>query len=102
MIGVIARIRVIPGMERSFEEICQQLTAKVKQHEPGCLLYQVCRSNDDRGLYVTMERYVDAKALKLHQEASYIVETEPLHSKYFAEQPTIEYLDLLPVASLSR
>ncbi|MEH6519376.1 MAG: antibiotic biosynthesis monooxygenase family protein [Halioglobus sp.] len=92
MIGVVARIKVTPGKEHGFEEICAQLTAQVLEHEPGCLLYSVCRSQGQEGLYVTMEQYVDMDALEKHQTASYIVETEPLHAEYFAETPTIEYL----------
>jgi quinol monooxygenase YgiN len=42
-----------------------------------------------------MEQYVDAEALERHRNASYILETAPLHAEYFAEPPTLQYLDVL-------
>lgn len=96
MIGVVARIKVVEGKEQAFENIVRELVAKVRENEAGCLMYSVNRSQSEAGVYITMERYVDREALETHQSASYILDTKPLHAEFFAEQPTIEYLDPLP------
>ena len=95
MIGVIARMRIIPGQEEEFENICLSLVEKVRANEPGCVLYAVNKVQGSQGDYVTVEQYVDEPALEAHRNAPYITETAPLHSRFFAEPPEIEYLNVL-------
>ena len=39
MIGVVATLRIKPGMEKNFEVVAKELVAKVRANEPGCVLY---------------------------------------------------------------
>ena len=39
MLGVVATIKVKPGMEKEFETVAKELVAKVNANEPGCKLY---------------------------------------------------------------
>jgi hypothetical protein len=44
MLGVVATLKVKPGMEREFEAVAKELVAKVNANEPGCRLYALHRS----------------------------------------------------------
>ena len=88
-------MHLIAGREAEFEAICLALVEKVRSNEPGCLLYAVNRVRGASGEYVTVEQYADAAALDAHRTASYITETAPLHARFFAAPPSIEYLDIL-------
>jgi quinol monooxygenase YgiN len=46
----------------------QEMAPLVKQHEPGCPVYQVARSHDDPDLLLLCEHYVDEAALQAHRE----------------------------------
>jgi quinol monooxygenase YgiN len=56
MLGVVATIKVKPGMEKEFEAVAKELVAKVNANEPGCKLYAL-HKNEAAGTYVFMERY---------------------------------------------
>ena len=46
MLGVVATLRVKPGMEKEFEAVARELVAKVNANEPGCKLYALHHSRD--------------------------------------------------------
>ena len=73
MIGIVATIKVKPGMEKEFEAVAKELVAKVNANEPGCKLYTVCRGEAPRS-YVFMERYVDQAAGDHHRSTDYFKE----------------------------
>jgi quinol monooxygenase YgiN len=66
MLGIVATLKVKPGMEREFEAVAKELVAKVKANEPGCTLYALHR-DEAAGTYVFMERYVDQAAVDAHR-----------------------------------
>jgi quinol monooxygenase YgiN len=66
MLGVVATIKVKPGLEREFEAVAKELVAKVNASEPGCTLYALHRA-EAPGTYVFMERYVDQAAVDAHR-----------------------------------
>lgn len=74
MLGIVATLRVKPGMEKEFEAVAKELVAKVRANEPGCALYALHR-RDDGGeppsTYVFMERYVDQAAVDAHRATEY-------------------------------
>ena len=74
MLGVVATIRVKPGMEKDFEAVALELVRKVNANESGCKLYSLHR-RDDGGetpaTYVFMERYVDQAAVDAHRATDY-------------------------------
>ena len=43
MLGIVATLRVKPGMEKEFEAVATELVAKVRANEPGCALYALHR-----------------------------------------------------------
>ena len=70
MIGVVATLKVKPGSEPAFEAVATELVAKVRTHEPGCLLYALHKT-DTAGTYVFMERYRDQAAVDAHRASDH-------------------------------
>ena len=66
MLGIVATIKVKPGMDKEFEAVARELVAKVNAGEPGCTLYALHRA-DAPGTYVFMERYRDQAAVDAHR-----------------------------------
>jgi quinol monooxygenase YgiN len=66
MRGVVATIKVKPGMEKEFEAVAKELVAKVNANEPGCKLYAL-HVGEAPHTYVFMERYVDQAAVEAHR-----------------------------------
>ena len=70
MLGVVATIKVKPGMEKEFEVVAKELVAKVNANEPGCTLYAL-HHGEAPATYVFMERYVDQAAVDAHRATEY-------------------------------
>jgi quinol monooxygenase YgiN len=70
MLGVVATIKVKPGMEPQFEAVARELVAKVNANEPGCRLYVLHRAEAPQ-TYVFMERYADQAAVEAHRATDY-------------------------------
>jgi quinol monooxygenase YgiN len=70
MLGIIATLRVKPGMEQAFEAVAKELVAKVNANEPGCALYALHHA-EAPSTYVFMERYVDQSAVEAHRATDY-------------------------------
>ena len=66
MLGVVATLKVKPGMEKQFEAVAKELVAKVNANEPGCKLYAL-HQGEAAHTYVFMERYVDQAAVEAHR-----------------------------------
>ncbi len=71
MLGIVATLKVKPGMESEFEAVARQLVEKVRAHEPGCTLYVLYRAETE-GTYVFMERYVDEVAFEAHRKTEHM------------------------------
>ncbi len=70
MLGIVATIKVKPGMEQQFEAVAKELVAKVNASEPGCRLYALHRAEAPL-TYVFMERYADKAAVEAHRGSDY-------------------------------
>ena len=70
MLGVVATIKVKPGMESQFEAVAKELVAKVNSSEPGCKLYAL-HQGEAPLTYVFMERYADQAAVDAHRGTDY-------------------------------
>jgi quinol monooxygenase YgiN len=70
MIGIVATLRIKPGMEKEFEAVAKELVAKVQANEPGCVLYAL-HHGEAPHTYVFMERYRDQAAVDAHRATEY-------------------------------
>lgn len=69
MRAIVAKIKVKEGQEADFETVAAGLV-ETSRREPGCLAYDLWRS-DDAGEYVFIERYVDEDAARAHVKSDH-------------------------------
>jgi quinol monooxygenase YgiN len=91
MIAVIARLTVKEGQEAQFEQIMTELAAQVRAQEPGCKLYQLCKSSAARE-YVMLERYADQAALDAHASTAHFRDGMGALRGVLEGRPAIEFL----------
>jgi quinol monooxygenase YgiN len=88
MLGVVATLKVKPGMEHEFETAAKELVAKVNANEPGCKLYAL-HHTDTPGTYVFMERYVDQAAVDAHRATDYFKALGRKMGEYMDGRPDV-------------
>ncbi len=93
MIGVVATIQVKQGQEAEFEQVFKEMTAQVKAHEPGNLMYQLTRSRADPLTYKVLEMYADDDALKAHSSSDHYKAGGRKLRDLVAAPPAVEVLD---------
>jgi quinol monooxygenase YgiN len=74
MIVLVAKYTVQPGKQDEVIAALQRMAPLVKQHEPGCHLYQVSRSQDNPDLLMLYELYADEAAVQAHRETPHFKE----------------------------
>ncbi len=91
MIAIIATIKTKPGAGAQFEAVAKDLMAQVHANEPGCKLYQLCKS-DEADTYVFMERYVDQAAVETHRGTAHFKELGRKMGEFMAGRPDVKIL----------
>lgn len=69
MIGVTAKLNVKSEAAEEFEGVFLDLMDAVKANEPGCLMYQLCKDDDDD--YWVLELYESEEALAAHGQSDH-------------------------------
>jgi len=78
-VGVVAELKVKPGMGAQFEELFQELNSFVQTEEPGTLFYQICKKDSET--YVVLELYKDRAAVDSHSSSKFTFQcTVPIYS----------------------
>jgi quinol monooxygenase YgiN len=95
VIAVTARLRAKRGEEDRLERVLRELAQKVRGAEPGCVLYQVARSQHDRQLYLLIERYTDEEALAAHANSEHNRDATPALMESLEERPEISLFEEL-------
>ena len=92
MIGGLKIVVVKSEREQEFESLFAELRGKMRETEPGCLLYSLLKSRANPRAYIVHEQYRDQAALDVHEASA--------HGKiYFPkirailESITVEYFD---------
>ncbi len=93
MIGVVATMKIKDGSTADFETAFADLAAKVKANEPGCVIYQLCKSRTDPHTYKVLELYASDEALKAHGTSDHFKAAGPSLGAVLAGRPEVEYLD---------
>jgi quinol monooxygenase YgiN len=88
MLGVVATLKVKPGMEAEFEKVATELVAKVNANEKGCKLYALHKA-DTPGTYVFMERYTDQAAVDAHRATDYFKALGRKMGEYMEGRPEV-------------
>ena len=93
-VGYFATFKVQEGKEPQFESLILDLTAKVRELEPGAVFYAPYRGSEP-GVYHFMERYEDERARGAHAKA------EEIRAIFGQAMPLLrEPLDLVRVSAL--
>jgi quinol monooxygenase YgiN len=88
MLGVVATLKVKPGMEKEFEAVAKDLVAKVNANEPGCTLYAL-HHGETPGTYVFMERYADQAAVEAHRATEHFKSLGRKMGEYMDGRPEV-------------
>lgn len=92
MIAGLKTITVTLGQEAEFERLFAELCARMRLHEPDCLLYSLHRSRTDSQAYIVQEQYRDEAALRVHEASAHGAEYFPKIRALLAAI-TVEYFD---------
>lgn len=68
MIILVATYTCKPGLGDAVEEALRRMAPLVRRDEPGCLLYQCCRSQENPDVFLLFEQYESHAALAAHRE----------------------------------
>jgi quinol monooxygenase YgiN len=93
MIGVVAVLRVQDGKGEDLEAVFKELAAKVRENEPGNLMYQLTKSRTEANTYKVLELYKDQDALTHHGQTDYFKDLGRKMGPSMAGRPEIELLD---------
>jgi quinol monooxygenase YgiN len=93
MIGIVATLKVQEGKGPDFEAVFRELTAKVRAHEPGNIVYQLTKSRTDADTYKVLELYHDQAALTAHGQTDHFKDLGRKMGAFMAGRPEVEYLD---------
>ena len=79
MIVLVAKYYAKPGNVGTVIEKLREMSELVKAHEPGCVLYQISRSQENPNFLLLYEQYVDQAAVDAHRATphfqTYILDT---------------------------
>ncbi|WP_409465965.1 putative quinol monooxygenase [Amycolatopsis sp. GA6-003] len=70
---VVADVSSSPENAEEFGQVLHEFAAACRE-EPGCLSYEVFRSDETPGRYVSIEKYADDAAFKAHRESDHFRE----------------------------
>jgi quinol monooxygenase YgiN len=93
MVGIISRLKVKQGYEAAFEDVLQSLAASVRANEQGNLVYQLCKTPNDRSLYVMIELYSSDDAYAVHRVSAHLQAARAKLSELLTGAPVIEQYD---------
>ncbi|MBV9789958.1 MAG: antibiotic biosynthesis monooxygenase [Chloroflexi bacterium] len=74
MIVLAAHYQGKSGQGDAIEAALRRMAPLVKEHEPGCTLYQAARSQEHPDQFLLYEHYVDEAALLAHRETAHFKE----------------------------
>jgi len=73
MIGIVARLQVKPDRAEEFAAQTVALTKVVAANEPGCVFYDLYRT-DDPAAFVALELYENQADLDAHRASAHVAE----------------------------
>ncbi|HEY5657517.1 MAG TPA: putative quinol monooxygenase [Myxococcota bacterium] len=95
MIAVTALLRAKRGAEDELARVLRELTRRVRESEPRCLLYQAAQSQHERQLYLVFERYADEEALAAHANSAHVRDATPALMACLEDRPQIALFEEL-------
>lgn len=93
MIGVVATIKVKPGVGPDYEAVFTELAERVRRDEPDNVVYELFRSRAEADTYKVLEIYRSEAALEAHRQSAHFQEIVPKMAPFRDGRPAVEYLD---------
>lgn len=102
MITMVIRIKIQEGKQADFEAAAVEQVKRVRQREPGTILYTLVRSQSDPTEYYFLEAYRDEAALNEHL-ADFEQHWRPTMQQFTARPSIVErFTPAEEVAGLAR
>lgn len=74
MVVLVAQYEVKAGQGDTVARALSKMAPLVREHEPGCVLYQANRSRENPDQFLLYEVYGDEQALEAHRATHYFRE----------------------------
>jgi autoinducer 2-degrading protein len=74
VIVLVAQYEVKAGQGEAVARALRKMTPLVREHEPGCVLYQANRSRENPDQFLLYEVYSDEEALETHRSTPHFRE----------------------------
>ena len=74
MVGLVVKYVVQDGEADAVAELVRRIAPLVREHEPGCVAWQVWRDRDDPNVFHFHEVYDDDAALEAHRATPHFQE----------------------------
>jgi len=95
MIGLVAVLKIKPGMEEKAYEACRIMAEQVNKKEPGCLYYEPYKSRENPSEIYFLEKYSTMEDLEKHRQTDHYLEFRAKMKDMLVETPAVTELDLL-------
>ncbi len=93
MVSFLATLKVAADRREAFEQYCRELVALTREHEPGTLVYELVRSQDDPLTYLWYARFVDRAAFDAHQTSAFHDRIVPPLLACLAQEMDLQFYD---------
>lgn len=93
MIGLVAVLRIKPGLEEKAYDLCRLMAEEVNKKEPGCLLYEPYKSRSNPKEIFFLEKYYSMQDLEEHRKTKHFLEFREKIKEMLVEAPVANELD---------
>lgn len=94
-VGVIAGLRIKPGMNAGFEAAFRRFQLTVRASESGVIYFALHRSRTDPQSYSVMEQYRDQQGLNEHRQTPHYLAIPATFGEFMAGPPDIREYDAI-------
>ena len=95
MIGLVAVLRIKPGMEEKVKKAAVKMAETVRKEEKDCLLYDPFIAQDNPSELYILEKYTSIKALDEHRKLPHYLEFRESIKNAVTGPPEVTLLDFL-------
>ena len=86
MLALIVEFRIKPAHIAAFEAAIVENARASRETEPGCRQFDVCRDEQDPGLFFLYELYDDAAAVAAHMRCAHFLHFDALTAPWVASK----------------
>ena len=95
MKAFVAKLVVKPEKRDEFERLQTELRTLSLEKEPGTLVYEFLRSDDDSDTYLVVSTFIDDEAFQVHQQSAFHDDYVPAIFDCLAVEMEIDFYDAL-------